>query len=107
VCSQIVNIIAPIDLTIGPSPSEVHQWGRGLEYWNSHGGFENDGLKNLKFEFLKNYIMKVPKIQDDLESCILKAFDVIRQCQHNWWKIGNCVKKTFGICNVRSILFTN
>ncbi len=79
-CSRIVNTFAPIDFTRRPSPSEVHQWGRGLEYWISHRGFENDGLKNVKFEFLKHYIMEVPKIQDDLESCILKAFDVIRQC---------------------------
>ncbi len=92
-CSQIVNIIAPIDLTIGPSPSKVHKWGWGFEYWISHGGFENDGLKTVKFEFLKYYIMEVPKIQDDLESCILKTFDAIRQCQQNWWKIGKHVRK--------------
>jgi hypothetical protein len=84
VCFQVVNIIAPIDLTIGPSPSKVHKWYWGLEYWISHGRFENDGLKNVKFEFQKHYIMAFSKIQDDLESCILKAFDVIRQHQHNW-----------------------
>jgi hypothetical protein len=55
---------------------EVHKWSQGLEDWISPGGFENDGLKNVKFEFLKHYIMEVPKIQDDLESCILKAFNM-------------------------------
>ncbi len=39
----------------------------------SHGSSENDGLKKVKFEFLEHDVLKVDKIQDDLESHILKA----------------------------------
>jgi hypothetical protein len=35
--------------------------------------FENDGLKNVKLEFLEHDVLELEEIQDDLESCILKA----------------------------------
>jgi hypothetical protein len=41
---------------------------------SSHGGSKNDGLKKaLNFEFPKHYVLEIEKIQDDLESCILKV----------------------------------
>jgi hypothetical protein len=40
---------------------------------SSHGSSKNDGLKKVKLEFLEHDVLKVKEIQDDLESCILKA----------------------------------
>jgi len=40
---------------------------------SSHGSFENDGLKKVKLEFPEHDVLEVEKIQDDLESHILKA----------------------------------
>jgi len=40
---------------------------------SSHGSSENDGLKKVKFEFLEHDVLQVEKIQDDLESHILKT----------------------------------
>jgi hypothetical protein len=33
---------------------------------SSHGGFENDGLKKVKLEFLEHDVLEVKEIQDDL-----------------------------------------
>ncbi len=73
-CSQIAIIVAlHIDLTSKPSCLEFHKRGCGLEDICFHGGFENDGLKKVKLEFPEHDVLKVEEIQDDLESCILKA----------------------------------
>ncbi len=73
-CSQItIIVVLHIDLTSRPSCLELHKQGRGLEDIYFHGGFENDGLKKVKLEFPKHDVLEVEEIQDDLESCILKA----------------------------------
>ncbi len=54
------NIIAPhIDLTSRPSCPKLDKRGRGLEDMSFHGGFENDGLKKVKFEFLEHDVLEV------------------------------------------------
>jgi hypothetical protein len=45
----------------------------GLEDMPFHGSSKNDGLKKVKLEFPEHDVLEVEKIQDDLESCILKA----------------------------------
>jgi hypothetical protein len=40
---------------------------------SSHGNSKNDGLKKVKLEFPEHDVLEVEKIQDDLESYILKA----------------------------------
>jgi hypothetical protein len=60
VYSQIASTVAPhIDLTSRPSCPKLHKRGRGLERMSSHGGFENDGLKKVKFEFLEHDVLEV------------------------------------------------
>ncbi len=67
ICSQIASTIVPhIDLTVRPSCPKFHKWGRGREDMSSHGGFENDGLKKVKLEFLEHDVLEVKEIQDDL-----------------------------------------
>jgi len=74
VCSQIASTIAPhIDLTVRPSCPELHKQGHGLEDMSFHRGFEIDGLKKVKLEFPKHDVLEIEEMQDDLESCILKA----------------------------------
>jgi hypothetical protein len=68
------TIVLHIYLTGGPSCPKLRKRGRGLEDMFSHGGSKNGGLKKaLKFEFPKHDVSEVEKIQDDLESCILKV----------------------------------
>ncbi len=76
VCSETVSTIAPTNLNVVFSFSKLHKRGRGLEDLISHWGFLNDGLKKVKLEFPKHDLLKVPEIQDDLESSILKVWCV-------------------------------
>ncbi len=107
-CSQIATIVVlHVDLNIGPSCPKLHKWGHGFEDMSSHGSSKNDGLKKVKLEFLEHDVLKVKEIQDDLESCILKACcDKVMpsKLMKNWKE---CEEDHFRDLQVRSILSTN